>query len=123
MGVDTGIIFNIGNKGVNQPVEQLLRENGIDLPPIAEKPLKPPKNRLQFEADRRQAERKRYFEGIREYQANIRRSKCLRAEILTGIRDGADMETLLLKATECIAKMTGDETYYKNAVEHLQRRK
>lgn len=59
------------------------------------------------------------MEVYREYQANIRASELKQAEILKGIRAGADPYDLLLTAVEAIAGMTHNELFLRQAREDL----
>lgn len=53
------------------------------------------------------------------FQDNIRRAGHLRAEILKGLDSGEPIETLFLKAAECISKMTCEELFYKTVKKKL----
>jgi hypothetical protein len=48
----------------------------------------------------------------KEIAENISRSQHLRAEINKDIKAGADTQSILLKALECIYRMTGDSVFY-----------
>lgn len=50
--------------------------------------------------------------GWKEYQENIIKAGQLRNEINKGIAAGEDTAGLLLKALECISRMTGDQAFY-----------
>ena len=49
------------------------------------------------------------------YGDNIRRAGSLRADILKGMGNGEDPIALLLKAAECIGRLTGDGVFYEQA--------
>lgn len=123
--IDTSILATIGK---NERFEPLLGgSKGIT-------PLEPKNERetatgrsggndnrvLQHEADKRQAERERYRQGVAAQQEAIRKSGTLRSEILKGIKSGEDTASLLLKACECIALQTGDSHYYTQASEDIK---
>ena len=59
----------------------------------------------------------RYVEVCKAYQDNIKASEILKAEILKELKEGQDFMALFLKASQCIALMTGEEAYY-NQVEN-----
>lgn len=59
-----------------------------------------------------QHERQVVRAAFKEYQENIKRSGTLRSEILKGAQAGDDPTELLLKAAECIGRMTGDNMYH-----------
>lgn len=64
----------------------------------------------EAEENRRDLERARKV--YKEYQHNILASSTLRSEITKGTNTGEPLERLFLKAVECIAKMTGDSSFY-----------
>lgn len=64
----------------------------------------------EAEENRRDLERARKV--YKEYQHNILASGILRSEITKGTNTGEPLELLFLKAVECIAKMTGDSSFY-----------
>ena len=117
--VDFDVIFNTGTTGAKnsrfkpilQPIEDNIPKGEENRPERRTEA----RTRLQREADRRQQERERYLAGIADYQDNIKRAGSLRAEVLKGIQAGEDATAVLLKACDVIAKMTGDETYYRTA--------
>lgn len=122
--VDFDGIFNTGKAETkNSRFEPTLQPIEDNIPKGAEtRPERrtEARTRLQREADRRTQERERHLAGIAEYQDSIKRAGSLRAEILKGIQAGEDTAILLLKACEAIAKMTGDETYYRQAEKNIQ---
>jgi len=80
---------------------------GTDPTPAPEKPEAP--NRTLTRADM-----------LKEYQANILRSGQLRAEILKGAAAGEDPIALLLKAGECIGRMTDDKMFLKQLQANIE---
>lgn len=120
--VDFDVIFNTGETE-NRRFEPILQPVKDNIPKDAE--TRPERHteartRLQREVDKRTQERERHLAGIADYQDNIKRAGSLRADILKGIQAGEDTAILLLKACEAIAKMTGDETYYRQAEKSIQ---
>lgn len=114
--VDFDVIFSTEPK--NKRFKAVSDAIGETIQETTEKPAErrtEAQTRLQREADKRTQERNRYLQGIADYQDNIKRAGSGRAEILKGIQAGEDATMLLLKACDVIAKMTGDETYYKTA--------
>lgn len=55
------------------------------------------------------------------YQKNIKQSEFQRIEILKGLQQKEDKDTLLLTALEIIGMLTGDNTYYTTAKEYLEK--
>lgn len=74
---------------------------------------------LKEREEARNAAHAQSMEIFREYQANTRASELKQAEILKGIRAGADPYDLLLKAVEAIAAMTHNELFFRQAKEDL----
>lgn len=74
---------------------------------------------LKEREEERKAAHAQSMEIFREYQANTRTSELNQAEILKGIRAGADPYDLLLKAVEAIAAMTHNEIFLRQAKEDL----
>ena len=62
------------------------------------------------------------IERYKEISENIRKSERLRADISKGIKNNEPIDDLLLIALECISLMTGDNTWYKQNIEHLEGR-
>lgn len=62
------------------------------------------------------------LERYKEIGENIIKSERLRAELTKGIRAETPIDDLLLMALECISLMTGDKTWYKQNIEHLEGR-
>lgn len=62
------------------------------------------------------------IERYNEIGENIIKSERLRAELTKGAKDHKPIDDLLLIALECISLMTGDKTWYKQNIEHLQGR-
>lgn len=62
--------------------------------------------------DKAKREREQVREDHRIYQENIRKAGDLRSDILKGLKIGEAPLALLLKAMECISKMTGDQHIY-----------
>lgn len=61
---------------------------------------------------REKEDRQRIADAYKVYQENIRKSGSLRTDILKGVQTGEPAHTLLLKAVECISRMTGDTLFY-----------
>lgn len=77
-------------------------------------------DRARVSLQREQEEHKRLQEAYREQQTNILRAGELRADILKGVKAGEPAQLLLLKAVECIAKMTGDTLFYSQTEKDLK---
>jgi len=58
--------------------------------------------------------------AYKEYQSNIRKSGSLRTDILKGVQAGEPAQKLLLKAVECISRMTGDTLFYSQIEKDLK---
>jgi len=76
---------------------------------------------LQRRADKSRDIKDLYLAIVRTEQGNIRKAGDRRKQILKGIQSGADPVDMLLLATETIALMTGDITYYKQAEKDIRR--
>lgn len=71
---------------------------------------------LYLENKRQQEERERTLEVYRRYQDNTKTSSQLQKEILKGVKAGADIYGLFLKACKSISLMTSNDLFY-NQVE------
>lgn len=58
----------------------------------------------------------------KELAANINKSEKLRIKLSKDIKNNEPIDDLLLIALECISLMTGDNTWYKQNIEHLEGR-
>lgn len=58
-----------------------------------------------------QRDRSRAREAYSAYQENIKRAGDLRSAISCGLRSGEDLAEILLRALECISRMTGDSFF------------
>jgi len=81
--------------GAKKPAERLVEANTA----------------LQRKAETQRANIDRSLEICKEYQANIRKTETLQAEILKGAGAGADIYQLFLKAVEAIALMTSNQPF------------
>lgn len=66
-------------------------------------------------------EKKRY-ELFKEVADNIRKSERLRSKINHGVKQGADVFSLLDDSLKCISLMTGDKLFYERNIKTLQER-
>lgn len=118
--VDTSILATIGK---NERLETAFSNDGDN---SFREPKNPPETQnnaqndngnaiLQKQADKNKIIKERYINIVREEQGNIRRAKSKRSEFLKGIQAKKEPEELLLIAAECIAYMTGDLTYFRQA--------
>lgn len=98
MDIDLSILDEIGGKNppkkANKPISS---SNALTL----EKQSLEQQQKIKF-----------YYDIIEEYQNNIKKSQFLRAEINKDIKENKDYKDILLKAIECISKMTGDKLFY-----------
>ena len=116
--VDTSILATIGK---NERLETVFNKDRENVPLEPKKVLETQINAqkdtgnaiLQRQADKNKSIKERYISIVREEQGNIRRAKSKRSEFLKGIQAKKEPAELLLIAAECIAYMTGDQTYYK----------
>ena len=69
---------------------------------------------------RKKEERQRTLEAYRDYQNNIKKAGSLRTDILKGVQTGEPAHAFLLKAVECISRMTGDRLFYTQIAEDLR---
>lgn len=67
---------------------------------------------LFIERQQQKAQELRMMEVCREYQANIKASDELQAQILKGLKAGADPIELLLQAAKAISLMTGNALFH-----------
>lgn len=81
-----------------------------------------PAKKLLIKTIREDEDHQRNLEMFGYYQDNIKRSEMLRAEILHGLKEGSSAVELLLKAIECIGKMTNDCVFEKQAAADATRR-
>lgn len=81
-------------------------------------PKAAPQDASALEAERR--ERQNVRNMYAEYQRAIREAGVLRAGIVKGAKNGADIRLLLSDAVECIGLMTGDENFKKIVLEYLE---
>lgn len=68
-----------------------------------------------------QEEREKILQVYQEYQSNIKKSEELRAEILSGVKNGEPPADLLLKACKCISLMTGDTLFYNQIERNIEK--
>jgi len=61
-------------------------------------------------------------ENLKRQCENIRKSEHLRCKIYKGVKQGVDIETLLIQSIECISLMTGDTVFYTQNVERIKKR-
>ena len=124
--VDTSILATIGK---NERLETAFSNDGNN---SFREPKKPPETQnnaqndngnaiLQKQADKNKIIKERYINIVREEQGNIRRAKSKRSEFLKGIQAKKEPEDLLLIAAECIAYMTGDLTYFRQAERDIKK--
>lgn len=69
---------------------------------------------------REKEDRQRLADAYKTYQDNIRKSGSLRTDILKGVQAGEPAQKLLLKAVECISRMTGDTLFYSQIEKDLK---
>lgn len=67
---------------------------------------------LYIQGQREEEAYNRSLEVYTKYQENIRASEQLQTEILKGIKAGADIYTLFLKAAKAISLMTSNTVFY-----------
>jgi hypothetical protein len=58
--------------------------------------------------------------NLKKQCENIRKSEHLRCKIYKGVKQGVDIEALLIDAIECISLMTGDTVFYTQNVRILK---
>lgn len=67
---------------------------------------------LFLQTKREREDHQKSIEAYKAYQENISQSSQLQTEILKGIKAGADIYSLFLKATKAIALMTSNNLFY-----------
>lgn len=118
------------------PVEPLLEDGQYRNPTKQEKPAEGLKTGLQGEqkteapiipakplimqSKREDEDRKRTLEVYKTYQENTRKSEQLQTEILKGLKAGADVYTLFLKAVDAISRMTSNTCFRSQIEEDLK---
>ena len=65
-------------------------------------------------------EQQRETEVYKKYLINIQKAEALQAEILKGVKAGADTKDLLLKACETIAKLTDNSVFYEQVKREIK---
>lgn len=75
---------------------------------------------LYVERQRELSLEQRMSEVCREYQANIKASDSLQADILKGLKVGEDPLRLLLQATEAISLMTGNRQFFRQVSDDVR---
>jgi len=85
-----------------------------DIKPIKEQP----KRYLSIERDKEYKEN--IFKAYEEYTKTTKESGKLKIEIIKDVNAGADPYSILLKAIECIGKITGDTLFYTRNKEKLR---
>lgn len=65
-------------------------------------------------------EQQRDTEVYKKYLINIQKAEALQAEILKGVKAGADTKDLLLKACETIAKLTNNSVFYEQVKREIK---
>lgn len=107
-------------EATEQPQSKIKGQEGIEIPPEAFKTLLQAENSPKEENTdkaalvrlaKEQELHKGLSEAYKECQNNIKRSETLRTEILKGVSAGEDIQSLFLKAAECISRMTGDSVF------------
>lgn len=86
-------------------------QKATEAPQRAQKELE----KLQDQADRQKEKLDKGEEVYRIYQANIKASQELQAEILQGLKEGEGIYRLFLKAALAITCMTGNDLFYDQA--------
>lgn len=114
--IDFSPLDNITSDGAKNDFSEPLSNEVSNTIKRPENPVTGENRALSFHRlDKEKRERENMRQMYRDYQQNIRRSGTLRAEILKGIQRGEDPLDLLLKAMECISKMTGDIAIYRQS--------
>lgn len=67
--------------------------------------------RAVYKLGQEQRDREKAREAYKAYQENIKRAGDLRSAISCGLRRGEDLAEILLRALECISRMTGDSFF------------
>lgn len=102
-----------------QPIENALEVlKGLKTAPEA--PETAIEGKALISLTREKEERQRIADAYKEYQSNIRKSGSLRTDILKGVQAGEPAQKLLLKAVECISRMTGDTLFYSQIEKDLK---
>ncbi len=125
MGLDFTALDNIRKQTAQEDFSEPLGSEAGQSATTEEKPATGGNTALQghihtHKLDKERLERENMRKAYREYQQNIRRSGTLRAEVLKGIQRGEEPLDLLLKAMECISKMTGDIAIYSQSQKDIQ---
>lgn len=68
-----------------------------------------------------QEDHKRSAAVYQAYQSNTKIAEQLQSEILKGAQSGADTTELLLKAVECISRMTGNTAFYEQVRANIKK--
>lgn len=100
-----------------KPAEGL--KTGLQGKQKAEAPITPAKP-LIMQSKREDEDRKRTLEVYKTYQENTRKSEQLQTEILKGLKAGADIYTLFLKAVDAISRMTSNTCFRSQIEEDLK---
>lgn len=116
---DSGLIDE-ENEAPKSPVEPALTLEEYKNTSKAKQPVQGQTNGLEKEqakqlflqTKREREDRQKSIEAYKAYQENISQSSQLQTEILKGIKAGADIYSLFLKATKAIALMTSNNLFY-----------
>ena len=116
---DSGL-FDEENEAQKSPVEPALTLEEYKNTFKAKQPAQGQINGLEKEqakqlflqTKREREDHQKSIEAYRTYQENISQSSQLQAEILKGIKAGADIYSLFLKATKAISLMTSNSLFY-----------
>lgn len=100
-----------------KPAEEL--KTGLQGEQKAEAPIIPAKP-LIMQSKREDEDRKRTLEVYKTYQENTKKSEQLQTEILKGLKAGADIYTLFLKAVDAISRMTSNTCFRSQIEEDLK---
>lgn len=78
-----------------------------------------PAFKLEKRAKKEHGEREEALRICKEYRENSKESSMLKCEILKGLKAGADIYSLFLKAAKAISLMTGESLFYTQAEKDL----